>query len=175
MVHVQGQPLVFRTLRSLFDGGVQTVVFVTAIDNAPLVRAASVLGFSDSRLRIVVNPDPSRGMLSSLQAGMASVPDDVDRVLILPADMPFVRPATVAAIAGHADARAVILPTHAGRHGHPIGVPATAAVRDAVHDAEEGSTLKDVLARADLVHVELDVDDPGVLRDVDEPGDLERG
>lgn len=175
MVHVQGQPLVFRTLRSLLEGGVQTVMLVTAIDNAPLVRAASVLGFSDNRIRIVVNPDPSRGMLSSLQAGMAAVPGDVDRVLILPADMPFVRPVTVAAVASHSDANAVVLPTHGGRHGHPIGIPGTAAVRDAIRDADARATLKDVLAHAGLAHVELDVDDPGVLRDVDEPGDLERG
>jgi len=175
MIQVQGQPLIFRTLRSLLEGGVQTVMLVTAIDNAPLVRAASVLGFSDNRIRIVVNPDPSRGMLSSLQAGLAAVAGDVDRILILPADMPFVRPTTVAAVASHPESAAVILPTHGGRHGHPIGVPATPALRDAMRDAETGATLKDVLARAGLDHLDLDVDDPGVLRDVDEPGDLERG
>ena len=42
-----------------------------------------------------MNPDPSRGMFSSIQIGLAAAQGDPSSCF--PGDMPFVRPATVAA------------------------------------------------------------------------------
>src|SRR5262249_10237748 len=46
----------------------------------------------------VVNPDPSRGMLSSVQCGLSALPGDTDAVLIWPVDHPRVGLGTVAMI-----------------------------------------------------------------------------
>ena len=162
---VDGEPLIARTLASLLDAGIARVVVVTregsGIEDLPVLAAPVVT--------TVVNPDPARGMFSSIQAGLAAAGGDI--VLVLPADMPFVASATVAAVAAHAAAtQSVIVPVHRGRNGHPIAIPA--AVRDRLLALDPATTLKDALAAVGASRETLDVPDPGVLRDVDVPSDL---
>ena len=155
------------TLRSLHEAGVDRIVLIVA-PASPLLDPAT-LPVGAPRVTLAINPDSSRGMFSSIQAGCAMA--EGDPLIVLPADMPFVRPATIAAVlAAAAEGGRVILPTLRGKHGHPIGLPGSA--RDAILDANATSNLKAVLATTGLPHVDLDVDDPGVLRDVDVPSDL---
>ena len=64
---VDGEPLLNRTLGSLLDGGADVVVVVLA----PGATFATVERLSDQRVRRVVNPNPDRGMFSSIQIGLA--------------------------------------------------------------------------------------------------------
>ena len=96
---------------------------------------------------------------------------DGDPVLILPADMPFVQPATIVAVADACERGGVIIvPVHQGERGHPIAFPA-ALKRDILAVAEI-STLKDALAATGAGRLDLPVADAGILRDVDTPADL---
>jgi molybdenum cofactor cytidylyltransferase len=165
---IDGEPLLTHTLRSLLDGGVQSAVLV--------VSAARDFGgvalLDDPRVKVVVNPASERGMFSSIQVGItALVP--APTWLVLPADMPFVLPATVAAVAAHARRTgAVVVPIHAGRRGHPLALPG--ALCEPLLGADPASNLKAALAALDWPLVELPVADPGVLRDVDVRSDLSR-
>lgn len=167
LADVGGVPLVERTLAALLGAGVDRVVVI--------VRAGDVFAgatsFGDARVTTVVNPDPARGMFSSIQAGLAAAGGDV--LLVLPADMPFVTPATVRAVASRAAAtQAVVVPVHDGRRGHPIAIPGSLRARLAA--LVPATTLKDALTTVAGERERLDVPDPGILRDVDVPADLER-
>jgi molybdenum cofactor cytidylyltransferase len=167
LADVEGRPLIERTIAALLDAGVARVVVVSRDRTA----FSGVALLDDRRVATIVNADPERGMFSSIQAGLAAAPGRV--VLVLPADMPFVSAATVAAIAGRASASgATVVPVHAGRRGHPIAIPR--ALCDALLALPPTTTLKDGLASLTIGTEVLDVDDPGVLRDVDVPGDLTR-
>jgi molybdenum cofactor cytidylyltransferase len=170
LADVDGEALLGRSIRCLLDGGVEEVVVVTApgsrVETAG-PKAIPVLG--DRRVRLVLNPDPDRGMFSSIQVGLGTV--DADTVLVLPADMPFVDSRTVAAVVKTAVVSGgVISPRYRGERGHPIAMPGS--VCRAVAAAEVASNLKQVLADLDPPRTAIDVDDPGVLRDVDVAGDL---
>ena len=165
LADVDGMPLIARTLASLLDAGIARIVVVTR-EGLDLERVDAL---ADPRVTAVVNPDPARGMFSSIQTGLAAAIGDV--VLVLPADMPFVASGTVAAVAAHAAAtQSVIVPVFQGRNGHPLAIPA--AVRDRLAAIDPATTLKDALAAVGASRESLDVPDPGVLRDVDVPGDL---
>jgi molybdenum cofactor cytidylyltransferase len=167
LADVGGVPLIARTLRSLLDAGIARVVLVARQGE----EFAAVRLRDDTRVTVVRNPDPGRGMFSSIQAGLAAAHADI--VLVLPADMPFVAPDTVAAVlARAADTGSVVVPVHQARRGHPIAIPGPLC--DALLAHEPTSTLKDALAASGASMVLLDVPDPGVLRDVDVPGDLTR-
>jgi len=156
------------TLASLLDGGIDRIVVVIE-PSAPL---ALVRRLEDPRVRTVINDDPSRGMFSSIQTGLAVAGGDP--VLIIPGDMPFVRPPTVAAVLEAClRERAIVVPTYDGSRGHPIAFPSD--VRKTVLNAPASSTLKEALASTGAARIELPVDDEGVLRDVDVPGDLTLG
>jgi len=73
--------------------------------------------------QIVVNEEWERGPLSSIQAGLRSLPDnDVEAALICPVDHPLVTLRLVGAMIGAFDrsGKAIVLPTYLGRRGHPV-------------------------------------------------------
>ena len=164
LADVRGEPMLGRTVRSLLEGGVDRVVVVTAPGTA--LETIAILG--DERVSVVRNPDPSRGMFSSIQAGLAGA--DGDPIIVLPGDMPFVRGGTVAAVLTAARLDAVISPRYRGQRGHPIALPGR--LRSGILKADPASTLSEVLTKAGEDRIELDVDDPGILRDVDTKQDL---
>jgi CTP:molybdopterin cytidylyltransferase MocA len=165
---IDGEPLLDRTISALLNGGVDQIVVVVGPDADDLKR--DVNAFSDPRVWPVVNQDPSRGMFSSLQVGMAEAAGDA--LLVLPADMPFVRSGTVAILLDvFASHPAIVSPKYEGKRGHPVVLPP--ALRDEIRAAEPTITLHDVLRRHPDLRVDVDVQDRGVVRDVDQVADLE--
>lgn len=167
LADVSGEPLLQHTLRALLDGGVSRVVLVAA----PAHGLSAVPLSSDPRVSVVLNRDPDRGMFSSIQTGLAAV-DCRHAVLVVPADMPFVRAGTVALVmAAQARGGDAVVAAYGGKRGHPLIIPANAWPRLLTYPV--GSTLKAALADARVVLAEVAVDDPGVVKDVDETRDLE--
>jgi molybdenum cofactor cytidylyltransferase len=166
LADVGGMPLVGRTIASLLAARVDRVVLVVAPDH----RLAAVPGVADRRVTFVVNPDPSRGMFSSIQVGFTEAEADV--VLVLPADMPFVAAGVIDRVIDACLATgSVVVPVHAGRRGHPVGIPRR--YRSGLLSVRETSDLKSsLLAVVGSPPMEIEVDEPGILQDVDVPGDL---
>jgi molybdenum cofactor cytidylyltransferase len=165
IARIDGKTLLDRTLRSLIDAGMMEIVVVTA----PGVTFDEVSLIDDPIVRVVHNPDPSRGMFSSIQAGVRVASGDP--LLVLPADMPFVMSIIIGVIAqACARANQTAMPAYQGKRGHPVAFPAS--LRDAILSADPLSTLKATLAATLVPQLAIDVNDPGVLRDVDVREDL---
>jgi molybdenum cofactor cytidylyltransferase len=118
---------------------------------------------------VVVNAQPERGMASSVALGFAAL-RDVEGAWLWPVDHPRVAPTTlrglISALMNHDAAR----PVYQGRGGHPPLIARSLFDRLAACADVEGGA-RSVLAAADTIDVP--VDDPGVVRDVDTPRDLE--
>jgi molybdenum cofactor cytidylyltransferase len=115
---------------------------------------------------VVVNDGPSRGMASSVAVGFTGVAGE--SALLWPVDHPYVTIATVRTILAVPPAD-VVVPRHQGRGGHPVRVgPAVWAALAACPPGGARVVLNDPRYR----RIELDVDDPGVIRDVDTPDAL---
>ena len=122
----------------------------------------------------VVNPEPARGMGSSVGVGFAGLGRDVrfsDTAIALlwPVDHARVGAGAVRAVIAAARAHGAALPTWQGRGGHPVAVgralwPARADAGALPEGAR--SVLRGRAAR-------VAVDDPGVVADVDTPADRE--
>jgi len=125
----------------------------------------------DPRVRAVENPDPSRGMFSSIQEGVAQA--EGDAILVMPGDMPFISPDSVrAVIAAFEREPSIVSPRYRGKRGHPVALPAS--LRDEIRAARPAATLHDVIHAHMDMRVDVDTDDPGVVRDIDRPEDLTR-
>ncbi|EHR70452.1 putative MobA-like protein [Burkholderiales bacterium JOSHI_001] len=107
------------------------------------------------------------GMGVSIAAGVAARADAAGW-LVLPADMPLVQPATIVAVAKALGQYPAVYAQHRGRRGHPVGFAAELYPELAQLTGDDGA--RRVLARYPSNAV--DVDDPGVLMDVDTEADL---
>jgi CTP:molybdopterin cytidylyltransferase MocA len=113
-------------------------------------------------------------MLASAQAGLAALPDNVSAAFILPVDTPLVAPASLRALAsGLCGSGALVAhPVHGGERGHPplIARPAFAALRAHSGPGGRRSALAALGPEASL---DVELEDPRVLLDIDTPEDLE--
>jgi molybdenum cofactor cytidylyltransferase len=168
LAEVNGEPLLDRTIRCLLDGGVSEVIVVVGTDSrADLERDVNAM--NDARVRPVENRDPSRGMFSSIQEGVRTASGDV--LLVLPGDMPFVKPETVRQVIQEwARTRGIVSPRHKNKRGHPVALPL--ALRDEILATSSTSNLHEVIKKHLDERHDLEVDDPGINRDVDRPEDL---
>ena len=165
---VSGEPLLDRTIRSLLDGGVSEVIVVVGTDGRKELER-DVNAMNDARVRPVENPDPSRGMFSSIQIGVATASGDA--LLVMPGDMPFVRAETVRAVIDkYREHPAIVSPRYRGKRGHPVALPLS--LRDEIRDTPATANLHEVIKKHTDLRVDLEVDDPGINRDVDIPADL---
>jgi CTP:molybdopterin cytidylyltransferase MocA len=126
---------------------------------------------------VVHNPDPARGMASSVALGFAYAGERFasGSALLWPVDHAAVRIDTVRAVIERARAGAsdVVVPVFGGRGGHPTLFRAALwAELAACVDRPDGA--RGVVCADPSRVLRFDVDDPGATRDVDVPGDLER-
>jgi molybdenum cofactor cytidylyltransferase len=104
----------------------------------------------------------------SISAGVAARPNATGW-LVLPGDMPMVQTSTLLAVAAALADHPVAYAQHRGRRGHPVGFAAELYSELVTLSGDEGA--RRLLARYPAHGVE--VDDPGVLIDVDTQADLE--
>jgi len=154
-----GVPMVVASARNLRRALGDCVAVVRA-DDSLLARCLRAEG-----LAIAVCDDAYAGMGASLARGVRAS-HDADGWLVALGDMPWIRPATIRAVAAQlARGASAVVPVHAGRRGHPVGFGA--CHRDALLALDGECGGRAILARhADRVE-RLAVDDPGVLLDLD--------
>lgn len=151
-----------RTLRNAIESHLPVVVVTTQ----PLAAgAAHIVAARD----VVVVPQAlaALGMGHSISAGVAARAD-APGWLLLPGDMPMVRPATLLAVAAALEHHPVAYAQHQGRRGHPVGFAAELYSELMMLSGDEGA--RRIVARYPAIGV--DVDDPGVLLDLDTEADL---
>ena len=90
--------------------------------------------------------------------------------LILPGDMPLVQPSTLVAVARELAQHPVVCAHYKGRRGHPVGFAAELYSELAMLSGDDGA--RRLVSRYPALGLELD--DPGVLVDVDTQDDLDR-
>jgi molybdenum cofactor cytidylyltransferase len=155
-----------HTLAAVVSAGLPLVVVTVA---ALVDVARSVVASRDIVLLPPVGSASREplGVGFSIAAGVGARPH-VPGWLILPGDMPLVQPQTLRAVARGLDGAPVAYAQHRGRRGFPVGLSAELYSELVLLSGEEG--LRRVLGRYPSNAV--DVDDPGVLQDINTTADL---
>lgn len=159
-----GTPVGVAAGRHLVDALPDSLAVVRPADTALAARLRAI------GLRIVACPAADDGMGASLACGAAAA-QDADGFVVALADMPWIAPATIravaAALAGGAD---IAAPSFDGERGHPVGFARRhrAALAALAGDRGARPLLEANRKRVTLIAV----DDAGVVRDVDTRDDL---
>jgi len=151
-----------HVLASPVDGTL--VVLGAAADKvAPLLAKLPV--------ETIVNPDFRSGMLYSVQRGIRALPASARAALIFLGDQPAVGPETSGRVlaAYRVSGRGIVLPVHAGRGGHPLLIDLK--YRAEIDGLSAGIGLRELLVRHPDDIFRVEIDDQGVLLDIDTPED----
>ncbi len=120
--------------------------------------------------QVVMCQNAAEGMGASLACAVRAAPDAGGFVVAL-ADMPFIRASTIEAVRDALAAGApLVAPYFHARRGHPVGIAGKFRGELEALRGDEGA--RRIIAANEAGLVKIPVGDPGVLRDIDTPGDL---
>lgn len=159
-----GTPLALAAARNLAAAMPGALAVVNGA-NAELVGLLQGMG-----LKVSVCPSAQEGMGASLAWGVSQTPE-ADGWLIALADMPFIAPRTLRAVAAAVrEPTAIVAPLHGGRRGHPVAFGRGHGTALSRLSGDTGARVLLQAHRRSLLL--LPCDDPGVLQDIDLPEHL---
>lgn len=162
-----GTPIGVAAARNML-AALDTLYAVIAPGHQALAEALAATG-----AQLVVNPHAELGMGTSLACGVAAS-GSAPAWLVGLADMPWIQPASVAAlVAALGEGATLVAPAYRGRRGHPVGFGTD--WREALLQLDGDRGARGLLGRNAARLQLIEVDDPGILKDVDTPADLRHG
>ncbi|TMU80149.1 nucleotidyltransferase family protein [Pseudomonas fluorescens] len=154
------------------DGAVRSVIEQVLV-NLPASLEKRILVTTEARPQVMrmaqaygceVVSIESTGMGDSIAAGVAACPD-ADGWLIVLGDLPFILPSTIERVVAAIADDAVSVPVQEGEFGHPVGFGRSFGAGLQALSGDRGARPLFKQGRV----VEVAVDDPGVLWDIDVP------
>ena len=163
---LDGRPLIQHVIDAANASALEDIVIVVGPNADDLLTRVDI-----GRTRVVRNPDPARGLASSLQAGLSSLDPLLHAALILLGDMPGVTANLIGDLVTRGrDTRATaIVSVWRGRRSPPVVLHKS--LWPAAFALEGDVGMREVLgAHADVIELAV-TDDLGSLEDIDTPGD----
>lgn len=159
-----GETVLERSLALALSVTSEVCVVIRA-DHERLVRELHQDG-----VRFRVCPDADLGMGHSLAWGVAQTTER-EPILVMLADLPFVRPETARAVAGAIlSPRDIVVPTYRDERGHPVGFGTGWRPELLALTGDRGA--KELLQANRAIVRLLAVQDPAIVQDLDTPQQL---
>jgi molybdenum cofactor cytidylyltransferase len=168
LAEIGGKPLVRFVAEQALASRAAPVLVVTGHERAKVEAALAGL-----RVRFVHNPDYAAGLSTSLKAGLAALPPEVDGAIVCLGDMPQVTAGLIDRMLDAFDpARGafVVVPIIEGKRGNPV-VWSRRFFPDLMALEGDVGARHLIAAHADAV-AEVPVEDSAALTDVDTPDAL---
>ena len=153
-----------HVVHALAGGGCDPVLVVIAEGDDAVADEARRSG-----ARTLTNAVPGEGPITSLRLAIAELGDSVDGIAYLPVDHPLVRPETVARLLAEARSSEALLtlPMHGAKRGHPAVF--RAGIFPELVDPSLDGGARTVVHRHLPDACLVDIEDPGVITDIDTP------
>lgn len=126
------------------------------------------------KLEMSVNPNFRQGMLSSIQWGFGILPEDARAALVMLGDQPLIPGLVIDKIiyAYNQSGKGIVIPVYNKKRGHPILVDIK--YRDEVKRINPELSLRVFVHNHAEDILEVEVDTPGILKDIDTVEDYNR-
>lgn len=162
-----GQNTVATTTLSNYAGIFDATRLVVRSETDPLL---TLLSDHLAQFEPVFAADADKGMGHSLSAGFNNLKWDYAFVAL--ADMPFLKRESLECLINSAKNKPqeITRPTYHTQPGHPVGFPAH--LFDKILRTRGDTGARDVLRAYNQIVNDIEIDDPGVLVDIDTPEDL---
>jgi molybdenum cofactor cytidylyltransferase len=159
LLPLDGKPVIMRCLDTIIESGITDIVVVLNPEGKEIEEAVCHLP-----LTIVSNNDPSSEMVESVRIGLRSVHDDSSGILVCLSDYPLITTDTLKIlIAWHEkEPDKIIIPLYRNTRGHPTLFP-----RHCMDEIFQGFTLRDIVHKDNGRIQFVEVQDEGILYDMD--------
>ncbi|MEM7046759.1 MAG: nucleotidyltransferase family protein [Pseudomonadota bacterium] len=169
LLRQKGMTIIERTTCAFIQAGFEDITVITGYGHEQIESCLAKMP-----VHFIYNADYREGMATSIRAGMHSVTGDFS---ICPGDLPWLQSTTVRTLKCAWQARdltrhRVLIPVFEQQFGHPVFFAQDLA--PSLHALRGDVGARNLLrALVDSDHaLLLEVEDPGILRDVDTPQDL---
>jgi len=164
-----GRPLVRVAAETALAARLNPVLAVVGSAHAEVMAALAGLA-----VQCVPNPDYAAGQSTSLRAGIAALPPEVEAVIVLLGDQPFVTAPIVErlVVEWRASASPIVAPVYAGQRGNPV-LFARAIFPELLAIQGDQGARGVLAANPARIHL-VPFDDARPLADIDTPDDYER-
>ncbi len=168
LLQLDDRPLLQHVLDNVRASGVKEIILVLGFA-AEAIRQE----IDAQNVTVVINQSYQQGMGTSLKAGLSAVDPQAEAALIILADQPFLRPATLnQLIAEHQRSKAqIVIPTYRGFRGNPVLLDRSVFPEVMALNGDMG--CRAIFGDHMEGIVKVPVDDVGILLDIDRQGDFE--
>jgi molybdenum cofactor cytidylyltransferase len=151
-----------------------------AIAKSPVQDTVVVVGHHRAEIqpivpppaRVIFNPHYEQGMITSFQAGIRALRKETSGALLFLVDHPLVEPGTIQALVANLAPHRIALPVLDGRRGHPVLFASDILQEILDLGISQGANI--VVRKDPTRIVEVPVNAPGILVDVDTPEDFQK-
>ncbi len=173
---IQGKPLFCYSLDQCLGSRLTDIRVLTGAPPSRLQDEIKKRYHGETRIKLVTNHDPARGMASSLRAGIRAVRGSCDGIMVLLADMPRVTAGIMDTLVEEFEKNpGIIIPECGGKLRHPRVIPEVLFEQFLqLGDGEKGATVIDRF-RGMIVPVHtgnetnfIDIDSPDDVNSLDQ-------
>lgn len=163
-----GRPIALASAEHLIQA-IPDSIAVLRIENKALATLLINTG-----LKVIFCNEHAQEMADSLTATIrysSRFEAAKDGFVITLADMPYIKPETIRAVANKvAEGASIVMPTYQNQRGHPVGF--SAKFRNELESLQGDEGARSIIKRYSNEVELLAIDDAGILADIDTPADL---
>jgi molybdenum cofactor cytidylyltransferase len=161
-----------QTLENLRGAGVDEIVLVLGFASEAILRELSAAMVKN--LKVVVNQTYGLGMAGSLQQGISALDPRTGAALVVLADQPFIRSGTFGQIVNQyrRSSTQIVIPTYQGVRGNPVLLDRSVFPEVMALTGDVG--CRTIFGSHSTGVVKVELDDVGILLDIDNREDYER-
>jgi molybdenum cofactor cytidylyltransferase len=166
----RGHTFLETIILTLRNAGIENIVVVLGHHAEEIQQAVDLAG-----VQVIVNRDYRQGQTSSLQAGLAALDaPPVEAVILALVDHPAISREVITKLQDRFEPSRppVVIPTYRGQRGHPVVI--SRALFPELLGLPPDQSANTVIRKYRDATQFVEVDDPGVLLDIDDPDGYER-
>ena len=162
LLNFNGKTMIEKVLDNVAESDSDSILVVLGAGREDLTGLVIKYG-----VKYCYNKNYRDGMLSSVQCGFRNLPSDTVATLVFQGDQPFIAPVVINMVinAYKTSGKGIVIPVYAGKRGHPLLLDIKYSDQIDGLDPAQGLRSITYLNSADVLEVETD--EPGILRDFD--------
>ena len=163
---VKGIPLIKCALNNILKSHVNEIIIVLGYQNETIEKLID----KTSRIKFVFNSNFESGMASSIIKGIKKLSKKTDSFFISLGDMPSINYDTYNQLIKCNKNKKAIVPMFKGQQGNPVLFPKS--FEEKLLSIQGDSGAKKILEINKKEVLYLEINDPGIIRDLDVPNDF---